>query len=234
MTNPITKLPKPEAERYKDQRKLFLVPAYSVPPDVPKEGSELLERYWSEVRDHVNGLERSLGRVSHVYHEAVFSGGDGGIELLEGVNPRAFSFIRAMSSGDARLEATEDRALLEESSDWQRCLSIGLASRRVMSMAMEGYQQATKARFDHIAARIDETLAEGQAGVLFIRDDHSVQFAGDIRVFYVAPPSLDALKNWINDQVRAVASGLEKEDGPAEQAADATGDGGSPAEVEDK
>ena len=136
-----------------------------------------------------------------------------------------------MSSGDARIEATEDRALLEESSDWQLCLSIGLVSQRVVSMAMEGYQQATKARFDHIAARIDETLVEGEAGVLFIRDDHRVQFPTDIRVFYVAPPALDALKRWINDRVRAVASGLEEEKGSVEQDADATpGDDANPPE----
>lgn len=231
MKTPITKLPKPEAESYKNQRKLFLVPAYSMSPDVPKEGLELLERYWSEVRDHVNGLERSLGKVSHVYHEGVFVSGDEGVGLLDAVNPTASSFLRAMSSGEAKLEATEDKALLEESSDWQRCLSIAdfcttaIVSQKVMSMAMEGYQQATKGRFDHIAKKIDETLDEGEVGALFIRDGHSVQFAGDIRVFYVAPPSLDALKNWISDHLRAIASGLGKEEPVLqEQESDSTED----------
>ena len=90
MTTPLSQFPKPEADQYKGKRKLFLVPNFAFSPDAPEEARRLLDRYWSEVRDHVNGLERSLGKVSHVYHEAMFSGGDEGIKLLEGVNPTAF------------------------------------------------------------------------------------------------------------------------------------------------
>ena len=86
-------------------------------------------------------------------------------------------------------------ALLEESSDWQRCIGIGLVSEVVLSTALDGYQQATKRRFEHIASRIDETLVGDEAGVLFIRDDHRVQFPSDIRVFYVAPPAPGCASN---------------------------------------
>jgi hypothetical protein len=72
-------------------------------------------------------------------------------------------------------------------------------------MAMEGYQQATNGRFEHIAKRIDATLEAGESSVLFIGEDHGVQFPPDVKVFYVAPRSLDALKRWITDQMRAPA-----------------------------
>ena len=86
-------------------------------------------------------------------------------------------------------------------------------------MWAEGYQKATKGRFEHIGARIDETLKEDEVGALFIREDHRVQFPSDVQVFYVAPPALDALKRWIDDQVRAVAENLERAQEPdAEQA----------------
>ena len=81
MTTPIAQIPKPEAEQYKGKRKLFLVPTLLISPDAPKEGQEVLERYWSEVRDHVNNLERSLGTVAHVYHEAVSMEGEEGIRV---------------------------------------------------------------------------------------------------------------------------------------------------------
>ena len=203
MTQPLSQFPKPEAEQYRGRRKLFLVPTFAFPPDVPQEGQKLLERYWSEVRDHIENLERSLGSVSHVYHETVFSEGDEGLKLVEGLNPGACSFIQAMCRSTATLEVTEDRALVEENSDWQRCLSIGLRSQKVMSTALEGYRETTQSRFEHIGSRIDETLKEDEAGVLFIREDHRIQFPSDMQVFYVAPPALDALKRWIDGQVRS-------------------------------
>ena len=71
MSTPISQFPKPEAEQYKGQRKLFLVPNFTLSPHAPEEGLRLLDRYWSEVREHIQNLERSLEPVSHLYHEAI-------------------------------------------------------------------------------------------------------------------------------------------------------------------
>ena len=205
MTTPLTQMPKPEAGQYTGQRKLFLVPIFLFPPDLPDDARELLERYWSEVRDHIQSLERSLGSVQFVFHETVYSDGDEGMNLVEAMNPFGGSFIQALRSAGALLEATEDRAAVEEHSDWQRCLSIGLISEKVMNLAVTGIQETTQQRFDHIAQRISETLSDSGVGVLFISEGHRVQFPTDIQVFFVAPPALDALKRWIDDQMRAVS-----------------------------
>ena len=220
MTERLSQMPKPEAEQFKSDRKLFLVPAFLIPPDAPGEGVVLLDRYWTEVREHVENLERTLGKVRHVYHEAIFGDGDEGMQMIDGVNPTGASFIQAMCHSEAKLEATEDRAALEESSDWQRCLSIGLMSQKVLSAAMEGFQDATSRRYEHIGSRIDETMQAEEAGALFIREDHRVQFPSDIRVFYVAPPALDALKRWIQEQMRSASSNLEQ---PQQDAASEAG-----------
>ena len=50
---------------------------------------------------------------------------------------------------------------------------------------------------------IRKTLLNGEVGALFISEDHRIQFPSDIQVFYVAPPSLDALKRWFSDQMRS-------------------------------
>jgi hypothetical protein len=201
--------PKPEAEQFKGRRKLFLVPTFMLHPGIPEEGRQLLDRYWSEVRDHVHNLERSLGAVARVYHESLFSDGDEGMRLIEGLNPRGCSFIQAMCQSTADLETTEERAAVEEHMDWQRCISIGLVSEKVLNMALEGYRETTQRRYEHIGKRIDETLGESETGVLFISEDHRVQFPGDLQVFYVAPPALDALKRWLTDQMRAAAQSQE-------------------------
>ena len=216
----LSQFPKPEADQYAGKRKLFLVPIFTLSPDTPDDGQQLLERYWSEVRDHVSNLERSLTAAAHVYHEMVSEEGDEGMRLIEFLNIKGYPFIQAMCQSAARLEATEDLALVHENSDWQRCLSIGLMSEKVMSTALEGYRETTRKRFEHIVSRIDETLQEGEAGVLFVREDHGIQFPSNLQVFYVAPPALDALKRWLGDQSRAAQSGQP----PQDSEAPATGD----------
>ncbi|MFP6895248.1 MAG: hypothetical protein VCA38_01500 [Roseibacillus sp.] len=234
MTTPLGQFPKPQAEQYQQKRKLFLVPTFAFAPGVPDEGQTLLDRYWTEVRDNIGSLERSLGAVSHVYYETLYSGGDEGLQMLGGLNPKAHSFVQALCQSTAKLEATEDRALVEESSDWQRCVSIGLVSQKVINLAWESLQEATTSRYERIASKIDETLGEGDAGALFIREDHRVQFPSDIQVFYVAPPALDALKRWIDDQVRAMPQPVQQQEpresdsqeaSPAEPEAEGSGQG---------
>ena len=204
-------IPKPETSLYEEERKLFLVPTFALGPDAPADGRKLVERYWSEVRDHVQKLERSFGSVTRVYHESVFEAGDEGLGIIESLNPQGYSFIQAMCRSTARLESTEDRTAVEESSDWRRVISIGLVSDAVYNRAFEGLQESSKRRYDHIARSIDESLEEDDVGVLFIREDHRVTFPTDIQVFYVAPPSLDAIKRWITDQVRSMAESMSAE-----------------------
>lgn len=207
MTTPLTRMPKPEAEQYTGQRKLFLVPIFLFPPDLPDDASQLLQRYWSEVRDHIQNLERTLGGVRHVFHETIYSDGEEGMRMVEVMNPFGCSFIRALCSDGASLEATEAQAVVEEHSDWQRCLSIGLMSEKVMNLAMAGIQETSQQRYEHIEKRISDTLQENEAGILFITEGHRVQFPKDVQVFFVAPPALDAVKRWINDQMRAFNQG---------------------------
>ena len=135
----------------------------------------------------------------------LYETGEEGMKLLDLLNPKAKSFIQALCESSATLAVTEDRALVEESMDWQRCLSVGLASEKVMKIAFDGMNDAVQKRFENIASVIDQTLEEGEAGVLFIRDDHKVQFPREIQVFFVGPPSLDAIKRWISEQMKAFA-----------------------------
>lgn len=199
----IGQIPKPEAERFREDRKLLLVPLIVAFPGLPEEGRNIVDRYWSEARDHIENMERRLGSIKHVYHEAIDSSDDGGLKTLDDMNPAVSGFVRALCRSGATMEATEDRALLEESTDWQRCLTMGLMSEKVLKQASDGYQESTKLRYEHIANRIDTTLGENEVGALFIGQDHRVQFPIDVQVFYVSPPSLDEYRRWVENQMRA-------------------------------
>ncbi len=201
MSTPITQLPKPEVNQFKGKRKLFLVPTFFFPPNIPDEGTNILDSYWSEIRDHIDKLERSLGSISHIYHENLYLSGEEGLSLIENLNPKGLTFIKALSNSTASLEQTEDKDLWEENWDWQTCISMGLLrSQKVMKLAYESYQETTQKRFEYSSNRIDQTLLENETGILFCREDHRIQFPNDIQVFFVAPPSLDTLKKWIDNQ----------------------------------
>ncbi|MCY3637648.1 MAG: hypothetical protein OXG80_00965, partial [Chloroflexi bacterium] len=94
---------------------------------------------------------------------------------------------------------------------------IGLMSEKVMNLAISGIQETTQQRFDHIAERISETLTNTGNGALFISEGHRVQFPADIQVFFVAPPALDALKRWIDSQMRGAAQAQSNEPGDGAQ-----------------
>ena len=87
MTTPLTQMPKPEAAQFSGQRKLFLVPIFLFPPDSPDDATQLLERYWTEVRDQIQNLERSLGAVRYVFHETIYAGSEDGLKMVEVMNP---------------------------------------------------------------------------------------------------------------------------------------------------
>ena len=84
--------------------------------------------------------------------------------------------------------------------DWERCLLMGLYSRKALEMVAEAYEKCSVKRFEYISRRIDETLQKGEAAILFIREGHMVQFAKDIEVFNVAPPALDEIHRWLRDR----------------------------------
>ena len=199
MTTPLSQMPKPPVEQFEGRKKLFLVPNHVLPPNAPEEGLDLLSKYWSEVRDSIANLERSLGPVSKIYHELIYTGDDDGLQQIEMMNPNGGPFIRAMCQSTAALHALENTELVLENTDWQRMLSIGPASQKVLTAALDGYQSTLEARYMAIAERISGDLTDDECAALFIREDHRVQFSSDVQVFYVAPPALDAFKRWLED-----------------------------------
>ena len=202
MTSPLGRIEKPEADQFKQSRKVYLVPLIIGSSEVLPGLDEKLEGYWRSAEEHIARLETALGPVNRVYHETVYFPGEEGEKLVEALNPQGYPLVRSRCQGGARLEATEDQALIEESADWQRCLSIGLVSQKVSSTALQAYLDVTKMRYEYITTRIDETLIEDESAILIIGDNHRVQFPQDINVFYVAPPSLNELRLWIEEQLR--------------------------------
>jgi len=200
MAQELGKIDKPEAGSFKQGRKLFLVPLIYSAKDAPPEYVEKFDLYWKQATEHVGNLEAKVGRVDRVYHESISSGGEDGLKAMEKLNPKSCQIARQKCQSNAELEATEDRELVEESMDWERCLLIGFMSSKVAGIVSEFYIEASRKRYEHIGKKIDETLKADEIAVLFITEGHMVQFPKDVEVFSVAPPALDEIHRWLRDR----------------------------------
>lgn len=200
MSQELGKIERPTAESFEGTRKIFLVPLVYSPAEPPADYVGMLERYWAGVRNQVRRLSERTSQIARIYHEGVYESGETGVKMIEQVNPRGHTLISEFVEANAKVESLEDSELFSESVDWQRCLMTGLVSRKVIDLAVNGYREATRQRYDVMVKRINDTLLAGESAILLIQEDHSLQFPKDVQVFYVAPPALDEIHRWLRDR----------------------------------
>lgn len=190
---------KTDPRRFDGKKKLFLVPLIPMSNVISESNSELLDRYWKEVTQQIGNLESALGTVRHVFHEMVHDESENGLNMLESISPGSVKLVRHLTGSGAKLCQLEDSELLMEMTDWQRCLSVGLISKKVFEMASENYKALSEKRNASIAERINDVINETDVGLLCISEGHTVQFPSDIQVFYVAPPSSNDLRAAVSE-----------------------------------
>lgn len=194
MAEELGKIERPAAGGFKQGRKLYYVPLVFRPPEPDEAFQKLLDRYWDEAAAHLKSLQGKLSPAKKIYHELIAEDGENALKLIEQMNPGSFRIVKSAADNGGTIEAAEDGELLEEFMDWGRCLAMGLHSQKVFNLAYESYTRAQEQRNEHIAKKVDSTLAEGEAGIFIMREGHHVQFPSDIQVFYVSPPALDEIR----------------------------------------
>jgi len=200
MAEELGKVEKPEVSSFKNERKILQVSIIYAGKESPADFQELFEKYWQQVTEMVSKLEGKLGSATVIYHEMINTGGDEGLKMLETLNMKSHKLVAERCSQANILKCIEDPGILEEVMDWERCMMLGFLSDKVARTVYEGYNEASRRRYQHIAKTIDETLKAGDVALLFIREGHMVQFPGDIDVFSVAPPALDEIHRWARDR----------------------------------
>jgi hypothetical protein len=200
MSEQLSKIEKPSAEQYVAGRKLYFIPLIFYPTEPAADLLEKINRYWTQVEEQVANLELKLGKVSKVYHELVPMGGEEGARGIEELNKGGYGIAKGRLDKGAELQPIEEDELLAEFMDWNRCMAVGLHSQKAVAIVYEAYLEVHKQRNAYIAKQIDETLKDGEAGILLMREGHQIQFPTNIQVFYIAPPSLDEIKRWLRER----------------------------------
>jgi hypothetical protein len=211
MPEQLGKIERLEVEHFKQGKKLYLVPIVYFDDEAPDEYKEKCSRYWQQVAEQLTNLASKIGRVNRVYHESIFQSGEDGMKAMERLDPSSYQIAKNQCDNGAIFETIEEKELFEEVMDWQRCLMLGFIGDKVASKISEFYVEAAKKRNEFMAKKISETLKDDEAGLLFIREEHSVQFPSDIEVFSVFPPALDELHRWYRDQARLEIEKLTEE-----------------------
>ena len=211
MTQELGKIDKPSSESFRGKRKLMLIPWLYQPPEDAVEGREIIGRYWKEISLQVDSLENGLGSVNHIFHETLTSSGDEALEYLDSVSPQCGEFVRRKIAAGAVLETTEDQEIFNETMDLQRCIMIPLQSHKVADQLRNWFDDGVHRRYEFISRKIDELMGSSEVGLLVINERHQVQFPSDVEVFYVAPPSLDEfrrwIERWISEKMSSVSGG---------------------------
>ena len=198
----IGKIEKPATEQFKEKRKVYLVPLIYSSEGAPTEYKEKCHLYWQQVADQLNNLETKIGRVNRVYHETISLSGKDGMKFVEKLNSDSYQIAKSKCDNGASFEAIEDNELFQEAMDWERCFSVGFMSEKVTRKVFEFYVEASTKRYEFMAKKITETLKDNEAGLLFIREEHRLQFPSDIEVISVFPPTLDEIHRWLRDRAK--------------------------------
>lgn len=205
MSEMLGKITKPSVGEFKDGRRLYCVPFLISIKDASSEYQEKYGLYWDEVAEHVNGLEKA-GRVSRVYHEAVFLSGVEGLEAVKQLSEKSYELVKSKCDQGAELEALEDRDLFDEYTDWLMALSVVGRSKKVADKVLEYYREVSDRRDEHVAKRIDETLKVGEAGLLIMSDEYRMhiqpQLSSDIQFFLVRPPALNDVQRLLREMLQ--------------------------------
>ena len=112
MAEQLGKVEKPEAERFTSQRKLYIIPLVFSGKESPPEYVEKFNLYWEQVNKQIANLESKIGKVSHVFHEAIATAGEDGISAVKKLNPPGCQIARDRCQSGASFEAPEDKELI--------------------------------------------------------------------------------------------------------------------------
>ena len=195
----IGKMEKPSVADFKKGKKLFFVPLLFSSESAPEEYKMKVSVYWQQVSEQLNKLEGQIGSIKRIYHESIVQAGEDGLKMLENLSAGSYQVVKNRCESDAVFEAFEDKELLEETIDWERCIFSGLISHKVAKQVSESYFETSKKRAEFLSKKISETLKEDEVGLLFIQEEHKLQFAADIKVFSIFPPVLDEIHRWLRE-----------------------------------
>ena len=196
------KISKPSVERFNNKKRLIYVPIFFIPPQLTeiKENNPFNE-YWAEIADNINKLELSLGKIDIIFHEMNTKSNKEGLNIIESLNPNGIDFIKILHNSGSQISDFENEELITELMDWQRALSSGIMSTKAREIISKEYTETNSERNKNLINKISEELKIGSNAILFMREDHGLQFDSDTEVFYVSSNTINKVHDWLKIEI---------------------------------
>ncbi|HXX81284.1 MAG TPA: hypothetical protein VEI46_07025 [Thermodesulfovibrionales bacterium] len=204
------KIERPDAGSFSGKRKLYCVANVYPLKDGPDDYKRLVERYWSEVTEQTEKLE-AAGKIKKVYCESISGKEEEAYRVLAQLNEKALGLVKKKVEEGAMLFSMESEEIFGPFLDWTNCLNV-VRTREVFMKILEFYDELSDKRLRHAVEVIEGNLADGEAGLLIMRDEDRIrlQLAPDIEIFLVTPPSYDDILRWFREKAKDVNSGKEE------------------------
>jgi hypothetical protein len=196
------KIEKPDAGSFSGKRKLYCVANVYPLKDAPDDYRGLVERYWGEVTEQTERLE-AAGKVKKIFCESVSGQGEEAYRVLTKINEKALGLVKKKVEEGAVLFPMESEEIFGPFLDWTNCLNV-VRTREVFMKVLEFYNEFSEKRLKHAVEVLEGNLAEGEAGLLIMRDEDRIrlQLAPDIEIFLVTPPSYDDILRWFREKAK--------------------------------
>jgi hypothetical protein len=137
------------------------------------------EEFWGYVAGKLSVLK---GRIRKIFRESLSINTKEALLALSGDEQQGRSVLSSLLEGGAQLEPTEDPVLMAETESWMQMMR--LTPNETLS---ELYQESLAERNRYVANRIDESLHDGEVGLLLIDSRRRIEPLQDIRVIRVCP-----------------------------------------------
>ncbi len=195
---------KPAAESFKGKRKLYCVSNVYPVHDAPADYIALIDKYWNEVMQQTEKLELA-GKIRKIFCESIYVQGEEALNTLAKINERALQIIKRKVEEGAVLLPIENKEIFRPFLDWANCLKV-VRTPEVFTRIFEFFTEIADKRLQQVINIIESNLAEGEAGMLIMRDEDraKLQFPSDIEVFLITPPSYDDILRWMREKIKDI------------------------------
>ncbi len=196
----IGKINKPEAEKYKNRKKIYFVRNLYLPKNATDKYKIIFDRYWKEVEEHLLKIE-AAGKVSKIFCESLYKSGEEARRVLKSMNAALEQIIQKKIEEGAELSPLEDKEIFGSFVDWNNCMMV-IRTQTVYDTIQEQLRNVVKERFKHIKSVLENNIGEAEAAMLIMRgeDRDMLELPDDIELFMISPPAYDDLMQFMRDR----------------------------------
>jgi len=189
-------------------------------PRLPEDYDEKAKEFWTYVDSRLSALGV---RIKKIYLESIGVVGKRHLDMLGIADPAQHKVVKKLLDSGAELIEAESPELVLETMSWmQRMQDVFTTDRGEDVSAVQAIgefmQESLRERDEFVGRKVDESLKEGETGVLFMDLSRRIDMPSDVRVILTCPfQPRDYVNSWLvglraRDQAEGAQSSKQRPD----------------------